>query len=215
MYMNMAQRLEKTVLFGLLYKVGSLGKISFIIGSFAASFSAAAIALPVAGSFVGAFGSSLIVATALVVRLLLGSSFSLHFLAYYIPGLFSAYYWSSQSALIRVATPALCMIAFCLHPTGSAAWMYSLYWLIPVALYLKKDNSVLTTALGSTFVAHAVGSVIWLYSVPMAPSAWMALIPMVALERSIFTLGMVGLHYAITTISAFLVSAKRSGVVSA
>jgi len=37
--------------------------------------------------------------------------------------------------------------------------------------------------LGSTFVAHAVGSTIWLYTIGMNASVWNALIPIVALER--------------------------------
>ena len=45
--------------------------------------------------------------------------------------------------------------------------------------------------LGSTFTAHAVGSVIWLYAglVPN-PETWLALIPVVVLERILFASGM-------------------------
>ncbi len=46
-------------------------------------------------------------------------------------------------------------------------------------------------ALASTFIAHAVGSVIWLYTVPMVASAWLALIPIVACERLLYTAGIV------------------------
>lgn len=52
-------------------------------------------------------------------------------------------------------------------------------------------QSLFLTALGSTFIAHAVGSVIWCYTVPMTPAMWLGLIPVVALERTLFALGMV------------------------
>ncbi len=120
-----------------------------------------------------------------------GSLFSLHYLAFYIPGFFAAAYWaSSSSMLIRVLVPILCMIAFIAHPVGGAAWLYAMYFLIPVLLYFRSKNNIFSTALGSTFVAHAVGSVIWVYTVPMTVFAWLALIPVVIIERLLFAIGM-------------------------
>jgi hypothetical protein len=69
-----------------------------------------------------------------------------------------------------------------------------LYWLIPVILYVVPQRSLFLNGLGSTFVAHAVGSVIWLYTVPMTAGMWMGLMPIVALERILFALGMVVVH---------------------
>jgi hypothetical protein len=43
--------------------------------------------------------------------------------------------------------------------------------------------------LGATFTAHAVGSVIFLYTFGLTPAIWMSLIPIVFVERGIFTLG--------------------------
>lgn len=95
------------------------------------------------------------------------------------------------------------MGAFIVHPVGGAAWAYSLYWLIPVALYMIRKESLFLTALGSTFTAHAVGSVIWIYANPMTPQTWLALIPVVFIERLVFASGMVVAYHAIKTLHSY------------
>jgi hypothetical protein len=62
------------------------------------------------------------------------------------------------------------------------------------------QRSLFLQALGSTFIAHAVGSVIWLYTVPMTAAMWMGLMPIVLFERIAFALGMVIAHYVISFI---------------
>jgi len=95
--------------------------------------------------------------------------------------------------LLKAIVPAVCMILFVCHPEGSRAYLYSFYWFIPMGVYflnrLKNYNSYFLTALTTTFVAHAVGSVIWLYVVPMTSVQWLALIPLVAIERLVFACG--------------------------
>lgn len=89
--------------------------------------------------------------------------------------------------LMSAALPALCMAVFMTHNTVGKGWVYALYWLIPMACYcahrILRHNSSFVVALSSTFVAHAVGSVLWLFTVPTKPEQWLALIPVVALER--------------------------------
>jgi hypothetical protein len=41
----------------------------------------------------------------------------------------------------------------------------------------------LNSSLRITFITHAIGSVLWLYAMPSTPIFWLALIPIVALER--------------------------------
>ncbi len=41
----------------------------------------------------------------------------------------------------------------------------------------------LTRALQSTFLQHAAGSLIWVSLIPLASEQWLALIPVVAIER--------------------------------
>ncbi|MCK4517690.1 hypothetical protein KAT92_02870 [Candidatus Babeliales bacterium] len=105
------------------------------------------------------------------------------------------------SFALSVLVPITCVLLFVFHPSVGYGWWYSLYWLIPVGLYgiqafglLKK--SVLAIAISSTFVAHAVGSVIWCCLVPMSPEQWLALIPLVAVERFVFAAGMTVLYHA-------------------
>src|SRR5437868_98622 len=49
-------------------------------------------------------------------------------------------------------------------------------------------------------VIHAVGSVIWLYTTPTTVEMWLGLIPVVALERCLFALGMVVMYRVIVFI---------------
>jgi hypothetical protein len=66
--------------------------------------------------------------------------------------------------------------------------MYSLIWLIPFIATFFKERLILNS-LGATFTAHAIGSVIFLYTFGLTPSVWISLIPVVFIERGFFTLG--------------------------
>lgn len=179
-------------------KVSSVFKVSFIIGSSMAFFSAFNIIAPLSGAFGGLTNSILIAGLGIMGSLLSGKALLSHLvISYHLPTFFASAYWYS-GALIRLFLPIICMFLFIIHPVGMAAWVYSLYWLIPIAIYYSKKNSLFFNALGSTFIAHAVGSVIWLYTMPMSPIQWITLIPIVALERFAFALGMVLVHNAIT-----------------
>ena len=59
------------------------------------------------------------------------------------------------------------MILFIAHPVGAAAAPYAFYWFIPIFIAMMRNRTLWHDALASTFTAHAVGSVIWLYTVPM------------------------------------------------
>lgn len=185
-------------IFMLLIKCASFFKVSFIVGSFLAFFSATAIINPLAGAFMSIANMCLVFAFGLTAKVIIGGGLpSFKFLAYIIPGFFASLYWGSPSALIRVVVPVACMAAFIAHPAIGAGWVYSLYWLIPVALYIIRKQTIFLQALGSTFTAHAVGSVIWLYAVPMTPAVWLGLIPVVLVERLLFASGMVIAYHAI------------------
>jgi len=174
-------------------------KLSFIVGSKAAFFSAGHCVSPLVGLYSGV-GMSVI---ALCIRSSL-TSYTLHMtphlaLAYHIPTFFAALYLATIAqpkvnflqragmALLIVA----CFAAFGLHSVGSQAVAYTAFWLIPLLSTLIAHNNRFFHALASTFTAHAVGSVIWLYSVgPVSPAAWLALMPVVVVERLLFASGM-------------------------
>lgn len=159
-------------------------KISPIIGSKLSFFSLSDAVMPLAGT-AGLGFASLIVALRMTYRVgLLGIPLS--HLFYHLPGFCASAYWATESKLVRLILPLACMVAFVVHPVGSQAAAYSLYWLIPVALYFTKRKTVFLESLGSTFIAHGVGSVIWLYMFNIPAATWLALIPVVAVERLFF-----------------------------
>ncbi|MFH1095105.1 MAG: hypothetical protein V1728_02725 [Candidatus Micrarchaeota archaeon] len=118
--------------------------------------------------------------------------------------------WTTSRA-IQVLVPLACMALFILHPVGAQAWFYSLYWLIPPVVVLALPDNLFLRSLGTTFTQHAIGGVIWLYFVnAMTPAAWIALIPIVAVERLVFAGGMsacfVLLQAALAEVNSVLVS---------
>lgn len=113
----------------------------------------------------------------------------------------AAYYFGSQSKK-KSLIAMICLILFVVHPIGRQAWVYSLYWLIPILASLLPKRLFLKS-LGSTFTAHAVGSTVFLYTFQLTPAIWKNLIPVVFMERFSFALGIYasyfifnfGLHY--------------------
>lgn len=174
--------------------ISGLIKISFLFGSQMVWFSASNAVLPLAGAFGGVMGSGLIFLIRQLIHLIFFKTISLRFLAFCVPGLCASLYWTTNHYIIRLLLPIVCMGLFVVHPVGAQAFVYSLYWLIPVVLFFIPQKPLFLQAFGSTFIAHAVGSVIWLYTVPMAATTWMALMPLVLFERIAFALGMVIAH---------------------
>lgn len=171
-------------------KAASILKTSYIVGSHAAFFSASSIAMPLMGAWSSISTIMMTFAFGFAVRIALGASL-LPMFAFWVPGLCAALYWQMPSKFYRIGLPLLCMILFLAHPTGLAAAPYALYWFIPMMIAFRAHNSMWHHALASTFTAHAVGSVIWIYTVPMSASVWLALIPVVACERLLYAAGIV------------------------
>ena len=190
-YMKMIKNSLKVASYAGLVKISGLIKISFLIGSQMIWFSAANSVLPLAGAFGGVMGSVLVFLVRQLLHLIFFKTVSLSFLAFCVPGLCASLYLATHHYVIRLLLPIACMGLFMVHSVGAQAFIYSLYWLIPVVLFFVPQRAFFLQALGSTFVAHAVGSVIWLYTVPMTAHMWIALMPIVLLERVLFALGMV------------------------
>jgi hypothetical protein len=103
------------------------------------------------------------------------------------PTLFAVFYFSKKRT-VNIVIPAICMAAFILHPVGRQSWQYSMFWLIPITANFFRKN-LFIRSLGATFTAHAVGSVLWIWTFGLTPQIWLALIPQVILERTLFTGG--------------------------
>lgn len=202
----------KTAIYCLSFKCLSLVKVSFMLGSQMIWFSGVNSILPLSGAFGGIMGASVVFLMRQLMHLVFFKTVSLSFLALCIPGFCASLYWSSNTIFIRLLLPIVCMILFVMHPVGGQAFVYSLYWLIPVALYFIPHRSLFLTGLGSTFIAHAVGSVIWCYTVPMTAGMWMALMPVVFCERLLFALGMVVMHFVLSSIFSALNAIEQKPV---
>jgi len=119
-----------------------------------------------------------------------GVAIDLFTLVRVLPMVFAAIYFGTNAKNKAAAVvPLVCMGLFVMHPIGQQAWLYAMYWLIPViGVFWMKEN-LLMRSLGTTFTAHAVGSVAFLYLFGMTPAFWLALIPIVFAERVLFALG--------------------------
>lgn len=154
---------------------------------------------PISGAFLGTIGIALVGIAKLIafaVGVVNGKTLITSFggllvdLAKLTPMMFAAYYFSTKnkSDLLCIAIPVIAMIAFWLNPIGREAWYYALYWLIPIGARFFQDKLVIRS-LGTTFTAHEVGSVLFLYTIPSVPALWIGLIPIVFIERVAFALG--------------------------
>lgn len=190
------KRLAFLTLFILLVLVARRINFSSMIGAQAQYFTLFQFFGPIAGAFLGPLVGAVAVLTAsLSDYLIFGSSFSLFDLLRLTPMVFAAIYFGTRKrgSKFTAVIPLICMALFIAHPVGRQAWLYSMYWLIPIAIKLvPKLDKLFFRSLGATFTAHAVGSVAFIYTIPMSPEAWLALIPIVAIERLAFSLGITG-----------------------
>jgi len=148
---------------------------------------------PMAGGFLGVSGAIVVFAAKLVNQLIAGTSISMIDLIKLTPMMFAAAYFARNSLrgakdTLGIALPVLAMLAFWMHPIGQQAWFYALYWTIPIMVKFLPDRLFLRS-LGATFSAHAVGSILFLYTIPTVPALWLGLMPIVAIERTLFALG--------------------------
>jgi hypothetical protein len=173
---------------------------------------------PIAGSFLGPFiGVGAVLIAQLSDMLLFGKAFDFISVFRLTPMLFAAAYFGLQAKKnfnFSAIIPLIAMALFVLHPVGRTVWFYSLYWLIPVIVSVFFKNNLFFRSLGSTFTAHSVGSIVFLYTIPMPAEAWVALIPIVAVERLAFALGISISFIAFTSVLAKLENFIPSNVLS-
>lgn len=125
----------------------------------------------------------------------------------FFPMLFAAWYFSKSSRAVLVV-PIIAIVAFIAHPIGREVWYFSLFWLIPLACHFARERFLFARSLGATFTAHAVGGALWMYAFNMPAAVWQSLIPIVALERLIFAIGISVTYVAVTNLLHVL-SAKK------
>lgn len=171
---------------------------------------------PIAGGFLGASAGALSVLLAQTISFVwLGKSMEVINLLRFLPMIFAAIYFAHDKRIkpISAAIPLLCAMLFIVHPVGGQAWVYTLYWLIPPAALLLSSNLFLRS-LGATFTAHSIGSVIWLYAFPSTPAFWLALIPIVAVERILFAIGISVSYLAFNTLFSHIDMLTKTGLIA-
>lgn len=202
--------MNKKILFLIIFTI--LGLIAFqvsinnIIGS-KQNFTLFELLGPIGGMFLGPILGSISV---FFVRLfdILFFNQQLDFLTIvrFLPMMMAAVYFGLKTKKTAIIFP-ICIALFLLNPIGRQAWMYSVIWLIPfISTFFKKR--LILNSLGATFTAHAIGSVIFLYTFGLTPAIWLALIPVVFIERGVFTLGIWASCLILNTILDFLTNFK-------
>jgi hypothetical protein len=198
--MKMKIKLEKfeKLTFSLLFLVVGLISLKINFTSIRGSegtFSSFSFISPLPGAFLGpGLGAIVIMGAKLIETFLAGENFnlgmeSLPLLLWGLPSAVGAMYFGSRRRGV-LAVPLLCIVLFLLHPAGREAWIFSLFWLIPVVISLTRlKQETFTSALGATFAQHGVGSIIFLYSFNISAEVWFSLIPIVVAERLLFALG--------------------------
>lgn len=160
---------------------------------------------PTIGMFLASFwGAVSVVIIKLANALISGQNMDTITIIRFFPLALAALYFGVRKYKKLVAIiPIICMVLFIMHPEGRSAWVYSLYWLIPIAVVFTKKSLVLNS-LGATFTAHAVGSTAFLYALNLPSGVWIALIPIVFLERMLFTGGIAVSYITMNTLVNYL-----------
>ncbi|MFN3909758.1 MAG: hypothetical protein ACK4J0_00810 [Candidatus Anstonellaceae archaeon] len=170
--------------------------ISKLWGAEGQTFSLFEFFSPLPAAFLGPAYGILVVLIAKGFAILFSPTpFNLTTFLRFIPPIVGAYIFSKfkENFFNSVLNSLICFICiglFIFHPVGSKAWLFSIFWFIPIALNFVKSNHIFFRALATTLTQHAVGGVIWIYFVsPANPEFWLALIPLVAIERLVFASG--------------------------
>jgi len=175
---------------------------NYIIGSRLACFSYSSMAIPALGSQY----SLLYVILYFLTKGLFAFSFPYLFVFRRLPLFFAAIALKNKNIMTSIMIPVTAMTLFCMHPVGGQAFYYSFYWIVPMVIYFIKQDSICSRALSASFVAHAIGSIVWLYTGSIPVEAWTVLMPIVIVERVIFAAGMVGFTYLFKCIDSFVQS---------
>ena len=164
---------------------------NYIVGSKFAWFSCSSMIIPALGYQY----SLLYVIFYIFTKSVCTNIVSMLFLLHRLPLIFATLALQKRTAIISIGLPCLAILLFSTHAVGSQAFYYAWYWFIPMIIYFFAQDSLIFRAISASFVAHAVGSVIWLYTGNIGAATWMALIPLVACERLLIAAGMIGCVY--------------------
>ena len=173
-------------------------QVSAVWGANGQTFTLLQLFAPAVGAFLGGVsGAVTVLLTEIASFIIQGKEVTVMNVVRLLPLVCATFYFASvirpkgkKSRWIEIGVPALAMLVFWEHPIGRAVWYYALYWTIPMIISLTPLRKTLVgKSLGSTFTAHAVGGAYWIWATNMPGYLWTALIPVVAMERAVFGLG--------------------------
>lgn len=204
-------------LFSVLALVSFKLNFSQLVGSTAQYFTFFQFFGPIAGAFLGpVIGIYAVLIAQLADFAFFGKAVDAVSLLRVVPMVFAALYFAlflKKKSLMdsSILVPIACIALFVLNPVGMQAWYYSLFWAIPIFAKIFTKNLFLRS-LGATFSAHAIGSVIWVWTIPMTPGQWTLLIPITAVERVLFALGISVSFIVFNNLLNFVESRAKTGV---
>lgn len=145
---------------------------------------------PIAGAFLGSIPG------VIAVFIMQAANFFLHgahiedagTIIRFFPMLFGVWVFA-RARKSNLLIPLIAIAAFIAHPIGRQVWYFSLFWIIPIITHYVRDRFLFARAFDATFTAHAVGGALWIWTFSMPASVWQSLIPVVALERFVFAIG--------------------------
>jgi len=160
---------------------------------------------PVAGAFIGSLPGVVAVFLMQFVNFLVHGAVvqDIGTIIRFLPMLFAVLYFA-QKGKFNLIIPVLAIIIFVIHPIGRTVWYFALFWTIPIIAYFFRDRFLLARALGATFTAHAVGGALWIWVFALPAPVWISLIPVVAMERALFALGICVSFVLVNNLLAFL-----------
>ncbi len=204
----MNKTIKKQVLFILIFAVLGFIALQIPVAKLAgakASFTLFDVLAPTAGAFLGAIPGLLAVALMQIFNFTIHGlpTFSSATAVRFITPLAATMYFAKNTKL-NIVILLLAILSFVLNPVGRSVWYFSLYWLIPVFCALVHERSLLARSFGATFTAHAVGGAFWIWLVPLPKAVWIGLIPVVAIERTVFGMGIAASYVALANVLAYL-----------
>ncbi|MFA4872860.1 MAG: hypothetical protein WC659_02905 [Patescibacteria group bacterium] len=192
------KRIIAIALFAVIGLLADRVAVSAVWGAKGQTFTLLQLFAPAVGAFLGGVsGAVTVLFTEIASFIIQGKEVTVMNVVRLLPLVCATFYFASvmrphgkKSRWIEIGVPALAMLIFWEHPIGRAVWYYALYWTIPMIVSLTPLRKTLVgKSLGSTFTAHAVGGAYWIWATNMAAPLWTALIPVVAMERAVFGLG--------------------------
>lgn len=210
----MKQKFIFIALFSLISFIGLQIPFTKLAGS-NVSFTLFDFFAPISGAFLGPlYGVASVFLVEVVNFIIKGTTPSTGSIIRLFPILFACFYFGlfskktmQRNDLLILAIPILAIIAFTLHPIGREVWYYSLFWIIPLIAYFKKDN-LFIRSLGATFAAHSIGGALWIWAFNLPANVWNSLIPIVIQERLLFALGIALSFIVFKHILSFLIARK-------